>query len=247
MQSLILLLVVLLLVVVLTRGLAAPGGQGLGMLTRRIGGGALIAGAAYMAATGRILLAVPLGFLGLLLVGRRTPFSPAGSAQKSPGQVSRVRTAFLEMSLDHDSGRMSGHVIAGVFAGRELDSLASANLIVLWRECRAGDPQSRQLLEAYLDRTHPEWRDQLRGSERSRSGEDRSNGDGAAPPMERERGPMSRGEAFEVLGLAPTASPDEIRSAHRNLMKRLHPDQGGSNYLAAKINEAKSVLLAGQA
>jgi DnaJ-domain-containing protein 1 len=98
---------------------------------------------------------------------------------------------------------------------------------LLWQDCRFADPQSAQLLEAYLDRRHPTWREDMARAEGT---------PGAG-------GIMTREEALEVLGLKPGVSAEEVRAAHRDLMMRMHPDRGGSTYLAAKINQAKDVLL----
>ena len=133
------------------------------------------------------------------------------------------------MELDLDSGSMRGRVLKGMFAGRELDEMAPAELALLWQDCRFEDPQSAQLIEAYLDRIHPSWREDMARAESEV---------GAG-------GIMSAQEAYEILGVAPGASPDEIRQAHRELMKKMHPDRGGSSYLARKINEAKDLLLGG--
>lgn len=176
-------------------------------------------------------LGVPLiaaGFSAVTL-GRIGPID-LGGATRTPGSRSRVRSTYLEMELDHDSGAMSGRVTGGTYDGRRLDDLDEEDLRTLYREV-AIDPESVSLLEAYLDRRLPGWRDDLEG--------DPAPGARGATNA----GPMTDEEAYQILGLAPGASEAEIRSAHRALMKRVHPDQGGSTFLAAKINEAKDRLL----
>ncbi len=157
--------------------------------------------------------------------------APAG------GQSSTVTTAFLRMSLDHDTGSMSGTVLRGRFAGTRVEELGVADLLALLRECRAADEEGARLLEAYLDRLHPDWRDDLSSG----------RGDGEAGSGGAERGPagsdISVEEAYAILGLGPGATREQIKEAHRRLMVKLHPDHGGSDYLATKINRARDVLL----
>lgn len=154
----------------------------------------------------------------------------------TPGQKSEIETRFLRMSLDHDTGAMDGTVIEGAFRGRDLEGLGLEEQMTLLAECRAGDEQSARLLEAYLDRVHgASWRAQDAGADGARDGA--SFGGGAAP------GAMDRDEAYKVLGLRTGASEEDIKGAHRKLMTKIHPDHGGSTYLAAKINQAKDVLL----
>ncbi len=149
-----------------------------------------------------------------------------GRKPASGGQTSSVRTAWLEMELDHDSGDMRGTVLQGVHAGQRLDQLDKAALKTLHAE--ADDPESRRLLEAWLDRSvGPDWRRDFEPQ----------------PPPERATTGMTRAEALKVLGLTDGASEEDIRAAHRRLMLQNHPDRGGSDYLASKINEAKDVLL----
>ncbi len=149
----------------------------------------------------------------------------------SPGRASEVETRFLRMTLDHDSGVMTGYVKEGRLAGRALEDLEPEDLIALWAECRAEDAQSAAVLEAYLDRTQGEaWR------EAAAQG-------GAGPRAPGAAGAMSREEASEILGIELGASREAIHDAHRRLMQKVHPDHGGSNYLAAKINQAKDLLL----
>ncbi len=155
----------------------------------------------------------------------------------SPGQASEVETRFLRMTLDHDSGVMTGHVKEGRFAGRALEDLEPEDLIALWAECRAEDAQSAAVLEAYLDRTRGEaWREAAGGGGAGGQG-------GAGPRAPHAAGAMSQQEAREILGLEPGAGRQAIHDAHRRLMQKVHPDHGGSNYLAAKINQAKALLL----
>jgi hypothetical protein len=140
-----------------------------------------------------------------------------------------VRTDALEMALDHDSGHMEGRILKGQFANRTLSSLSDKDLLVLLEELRGFDEQGTVLIEAYLDRRAKGWRE--------------GPADAARDNPQSARGRMTREEAYEVLGLAKGANEDDIRAAHRKLMMKLHPDQGGSTYLAARINEAKDVLL----
>jgi hypothetical protein len=150
------------------------------------------------------------------------------------GRTSRAETDFLRMTLDHDTGSMTGTVLRGRFAGMRIEELAFADLLALLRECRAEDEQAARLVEAYLDRQHPDWRDAMASG---------AAGAGATGPTS---GAMTVDEACAILGVARGASPQEIKEAHRRLMIKLHPDHGGSGYLATQINRARDVLLRGR-
>lgn len=186
--------------------------------------------AGVLAVRGAMSVAMPLAMLGSWLLWGPTglPWGGWGPARPTPGQSSRVKTDHLDVSLEHGSGELSGRVLKGIFKGRALSQLSPAEVALLWQDCRFNDPASAQILETYLDRRHPTWREDLARGEREMNGPD---------------GRVSVDEAYEILGLQPGASAEEIRKAHRELMLKLHPDRGGSNYLAAKINEAKDVLL----
>ncbi len=196
----------------------------------KTGGGIVaLAGAAFLGVRGQLAVALPLGYAGLSLLG----WLPGGlipfgrRTQKTPGQVSRVRAAFLEMELDHDTGALRGRIVAGRLQGADLDALDVVTLVGLLGEI---DEESRALLATYLDRRDPGWREHAQGDAAAGQGAPRS-------------GPMTEQEAYQILGLEPGASAHEIGRAHRSLMKKLHPDQGGSTYLAARVNEAKDILL----
>jgi hypothetical protein len=200
----------------------------------KIMGGILALGiAGLLAMRGRIDMALLIGSLGAWLFGwsRLTFPSLGGRTQRASGSSSRVRSRLIEMTLDHDTGEMEGSVLAGAFAGQQLGSLDEARLQDLLTECNASDPDGVRLLEAYLDRRFPHWREHTRNEEQPRA--DARSASGVMTPE----------EAYQILGLTPGATSDEIRQAHRILMKKLHPDQGGSTYLAARVNQAKDRLL----
>lgn len=192
------------------------------------GGIMAITFAAFLSLRGEIFVAVPLGLFGLGLLGW-IPFGMTGftqRTQKSAGQVSRVRSAFLEMELDHDSGAMRGRIIAGRRQGAALEALDVKTLAGLLDEF---DEESRALLVAYLDRRDPGWSEYAQGH-------------ATAGRAAGSSGKMTEQEAYQILGIEPGASAAVITRAHRALMKKLHPDQGGSTYLAARVNEAKEIL-----
>ena len=169
-----------------------------------------------------------------LLRWLNAPVSSSTTAASGASGKSEVATRFLRMTLDHATGVMSGIVQAGRFVGRSLSDLTDQELLVLWRDCQE-DPESLAVLEAYLDRQdNAEWREQFRRAEAETADFTHTAfRDGA----------MSRAEAYEILGLSPDASQDQIQAAYRRLMQRLHPDHGGSAYLAARLNQARQVLL----
>ncbi len=212
-------------------GKASP--QVMARAARQAGGIMALAAAGLLMLRGRIEFALPLGALGAGLLGVRGFGMPdwARRTTATPGAQSRVRSALLEMMLDHDTGALKGIVLAGAFEGRDLDGLDEAELARLAQSCRQQDEDGLRLLEAYLDRRFPGRREAAQADAHARPG----------PPAQ--PGAMSEQEAYEVLGLAAGSGEDEIRGAHRALMKKLHPDQGGSTYLAARVNQAKDVLL----
>ena len=142
-----------------------------------------------------------------------------------------METRFLKVELDPASGQLCGEIKQGSHQGRKLQDLSQQELTALLREYSRQDPQSAQLLAAYLQRSgHTGWQDHYGqdNARRNRTGD---------------RGTMSQQEAYAILGLDEGASEDEVIEAHRRLIQKLHPDRGGNDYLSAKINQAKSRLL----
>ncbi|HEY4943300.1 MAG TPA: DnaJ domain-containing protein [Rhizomicrobium sp.] len=209
----------------LAKALRYAGAIGLGTLAiglfymERPAVGAFVASAAWGLFTGGH--AWPGGWPHYKLWGRKS--APA------PGQTSSVRTPWLEMELDHESGEMRGTILQGERTGQRLDQLDRDALIAFYTQAARDDVETKRLLEAYLDRTlGAGWNAGPRPEE---------------PRQERAASGMTRAEALKVLGLSDGASEEDIRAAHRRLMLQNHPDRGGTDYLASKINEAKDFLL----
>ncbi len=158
-------------------------------------------------------------------------FSRMSQAQAGnpSGETSDVETRYFEMTLDHDTGEMTGTVREGPYKGMELSRLTTAQLIELLAVCTKEDMDSARVLEAYLDRTRPEWHESVHANEGAKDTSSKST--------------MDRSQALQVLGLEENATVDEIKAAHRKLIAGMHPDHGGSDYLAAQINQAKDILL----
>jgi hypothetical protein len=176
-----------------------------------------------------VFAAMAASFAGWRMFGQGwTTFRmPGGAAGPRRSHVSTARSAMIEMRLDHDTGAMSGVALTGAYAGRALETLSRPELMSLRAELLRDDPDGVALLETYLDRRFTGWRD----------------ADESEAQAGRSAGTMSRREALETLGLQEGASDEEIVHAHRSLMKKFHPDRGGSTGLAARVNQAKDVLL----
>jgi hypothetical protein len=212
----------------------------------RLAGGALVVVAVFLALIGRELAAAATAVVGLTIMGAATDavanvgyvfgrrlrgiLGLFGMSGLVGGARAVLRTGYLEVEVDKSSGAIRGRVLKGTYAGHVLDRMAMTELAYLRREL-ARDPDSQSLLEAYLDRRQPRWREDLKFD--AQAGRQRSPGSSA----------MTHEEAHKVLGLEPGAGDAEVREAHRRLMKALHPDVGGSAFLAAKINEAKDILI----
>ena len=194
-----------------------------------VGGlGVLIAAGLVFARRIDIAVFVAAAAFQVFRTGRLGPFSLEGPAMES-GNVSKVRSNSFAMELDHDTGEVSGRVLKGRFAGMDLMDLGEMDTRVLIAEVQH-DPDSMSLLETWLDVNRSGWREYF--AEQDASGN---------PGAETSQNPVA--EAYEVLGLKPGASAEDIRAAHRDLMKAMHPDHGGSAYFAAKINQARDLLL----
>ncbi len=188
---------------------------------------AAVAVALLVLVRGNVWAALAVFGVALWLLGRasRRPSSAART------HMSRVRSAMIEMDFDQARARMTGRIIAGPYEGNALDRLDQAQCETILGMCRRDDPDGARLLEAYLHRRFAGWRP---------AGEAHAD---ARSAWARGSSRMSEDEAYEVLGLRRGAARDEVVRAHRAVMKKWHPDQGGTADLAARANEAKEILL----
>ncbi|ARN82954.1 DnaJ domain-containing protein [Methylocystis bryophila] len=203
--------------------------------TIRFGGGtlcALVGG--LLVLRGVIAPGLAILGLGLWLIDFSALTAKGFRSARRGGGVSRVRTAIVEMELDRTNGAIRGTVLAGPQEGMPFDQLTRSQLLSLYHFCLSNDPQGARLLEAYFDRRFAGWR-----QAEERGGDSRSAG-------ARRRQSISEEEAYQILGLKKGAPASEIARAHRDLMKKLHPDHGGATDLAARVNEAKDVLMRGR-
>jgi hypothetical protein len=201
----------------------------------KVGAGlsALGLGLVLLTAIGRLpwvfgLVGGLLPLLFVMLSARQQRNDDQRHEQEPTGAQSVVETRFLRMTLDHDTGAMAGQVLAGRFAGVACDALSQEQLFELLNDFAGEDDESAALLRAYLDRSYgSDWQEAPRGD---------NNPEGLF-------GEMTRSDAYAILGLEEGASREQIIAAHGRLIQRLHPDRGGSTFLAAKINQARDLLL----
>jgi hypothetical protein len=198
------------------------------------GAGLGIVGAVFLLFTGRLWSVVALGSAfapALMRMFKGWQIGQGGTTQTADDGDTSVETRLLRMTLDHATGAMDGLVREGPSRGRKLSELGLEALFELLAQARLDDPDSAPLLEAFLDRVAPDWRSQGAASHE-------------APPSANPRG-MTRGEAARLLGVAEDSDEATIKAAHRRLMMKVHPDHGGTDELAARLNDAKRVLLGG--
>ena len=223
------------------RWFAAADPKTLTFTARTTGAAVLVAIAGYLLLTGRIAWIIGLFPFLLPFLLRKVNLGAAGNFGAFAGgaqpRMSNVRTQFLEMRLDHETGELDGEILQGPHAGRQMSAISTDDLLQLLHWLRAKDHKSALLLEAYLDRRCPDWQNKCSDPDPNH-GPEQDHSDSA--------GAMSVKDAYRVLGLEPGAGDAEIREAYHRLISSVHPDKGGSSFLAAQVNRAKDILLGGK-
>lgn len=148
-----------------------------------------------------------------------------------PGSVSKVNTKTLVLTIDQVSGEIDGDVLNGNYADRKLSELTLDEIKSYYQFCSTEDPRALKLIAAFIQKEMPEqwttgpWYGQASSNVNADQG-------------------MTTQEALDILGLEAGADREKITHAHKRLMTKLHPDKGGNDYLATRINQAKDFLLA---
>lgn len=202
----------------------------------KLGMGIALIATIFLAATGRMNW-IGAAFAGLLVAARQGlplllrlfPMLASLRNKSTPaaGQNSTVETSLLRMEMDHDSGALQGEILQGTFSGWLLKDMDRQQLEEFFTYCSTEDTDSLQLLDSYLKQRFP---GEAFSEEQQQSTAAKSS-------------VMGRSEALAVLGLKEDATKEDIITAHRKLIQKLHPDRGGNDYLAAQINQAKDQLL----
>jgi hypothetical protein len=198
--------------------------------------------------TGKLYILAALGTGLVVLAKRLFPFlrhlpffkglyqKAKATQRSSSSKHSTVKTSLLRMTLDHESGEIDGELLDTVSKGKYLSEFGMSDLISLYVLADKQYPDSIEILAAYLDRKYgADWRETANAGNGSEESEQNSCGSDSVK--------MTKIEAYAVLGLDHNATEEEIIAAHRKLMLKPHPDRGGSNYLAAKINQVKDLLV----
>lgn len=150
-----------------------------------------------------------------------------GTVGRFAGQklgITRFTTTWLIVEYDIARRSLDGQVIRGQFEGQRLSQLKTSELNDLLEEVK-DDFQSRAAVNAFM-MAHS-------GTRYEQNAQSPSNVNGK----------MAVSQAYEILGLQANATDEDVKQAHKRLMQKLHPDRGGSSYLASQINAAKATLL----
>lgn len=197
----------------------------------------------YLTFTGKMHFLVAIGAAVLPFIIRLAPFikyipvlrkyyqQKKSSQKTNDGETSSIETSLLTMIINHDTGQMEGIIRVGRFADKKLTECSEEQLFRLYQQAENNHQDSLSVLNAYLDRViGGQWRQRFESEKADKVKQTDTN-------------EMSTSEALDILGINSDASREEIIKAHRKLIQKLHPDRGGSHYLAAKLNQAKALLL----
>lgn len=181
-------------------------------------------------ATGRMhwLSAVFAAMLPLLRFGFGSVMRFLPFLIRQNNGVASFKTEYLDVKFYIQEAKFTGSIIKGLHEGKALEALSTEELDELETYYQSRDNKSYYLIRIARQR---------RGANQQNSSQSNSPPPFSDPAVE---------EALQILGLSGNPSKEEIIQAHRRLINKLHPDRGGSDFLAARVNQAKDVLLKGK-